>query len=204
MILRALLLCVSMLAAPAIGAERPAFPATPAPVLDLLYARPFTLAKGYKYDWSKDGPIVTSGTLVVLKVNPDLVVPRNTLEPVLYAGDRTVQRLNDGHESGLVIGIIPGNLDLATAPIWFGTPGLPERVTAQTIKSERALADAAKIQPFAADKLRAVSQARLQVSDMSALLRDEVASLVLKFSPQEKDLANTWRLPVAEALPVPK
>jgi hypothetical protein len=167
----------------------------------LVFARPFTLAKGYKYDWSKDRPMVTSGILVVLKVDPDLVVPRNTPEPVLYAGDRTVQRLNAGYESGHVIGIIPGEIDLTQAPIWFGRPGLPERVTAETIRSERALADAVKIQPFAAEKVSAVTQGPLQISDLSSLLREQVANLVLKFSPQESNLAETWRLPVAKAVP---
>jgi hypothetical protein len=195
---------LSLLATLASAAGLPPLPSTPMPVTDLVFARPFTLAQGYKYDWSKDGPIVTSGTLVVLKVNPDLVVPRNTAEPVLYAGSQSVQRLNDGHESGHVIAIIPGEIDLTKSPIWFGRPGLPERVTAQTIRTERALADAAKIQPFAAEKVHSVTKERLQVSDLSSLLRDYVADLVLAFSPQEKSLADTWRLPVAKALPVPK
>ncbi len=196
-----LLVCISFLAGPAIASQLPPIPTTPSPVIDLVFARPFTLAKGYKYDWSKDRPIVTSGILVVLKVDPDLVLPRNSAEPVLYAGNRTVQRLNHGHKSGYVIAIIPGEVDLTQAPIWFGRPGLPERVTAQTIRSERALADAAKIQPFAAKKVQGVTQGRLQASDLFSLLRDHVANLVLKYSPQEKDLAEKWRLPVARALP---
>ncbi len=38
-------------------------------------------------------------------------------------------------------------------------------------------------------------------ADLAALLRDQVAPLVLDYSPQEKDLAETWRLPVAKASP---
>ncbi len=196
-----LLVCMSILAAPAIASEAPPVPTTPAPVIDLVFARPFTLAKGYKYNWSKDRPIITSGILVVLKVDPNLVFPRNSAEPVLYAGNRTVQRLNHGHESGHVIGIIPGGVDLTQAPIWFGRPELPERVTAQTIRSERALADEAKIQPFAVAKVQGVTQGRLHAADLFSLLRDHVADLVLEYSPQEKDLAEKWRLPVARALP---
>jgi hypothetical protein len=194
--------CIFILASSAIARdELPSVPTTPAAVIDLVFARPFTLAKGYTYDWSKDRPIVRCGTIVVLKVDPALVIPRNAAEPVLYAGNQTVQRLNHGHESGYVIAIIPGEVDLTQAPIWFGRPELPERVTAQTIRSERALADAAKIQPFAAKKFQSVTQKRVQASDLSSLLRDHVANLVLEFSPQEKDLAETWRLPVARALP---
>lgn len=175
-----------------------AVPKTPSAVIDIVFARPFTLAKGYTYDWSKERPIVKSGILVVLKVNPDLVIPRNSAEPVLYAGNQTAQRLNHGHKSGHVIAIIPGEVDLTRVPIWFGSPELPERVSAQMIRSERALADAAKIRPFAAKKVRSVKKGLLQASDLYSLLRDHAAELVLKYSPQEKKLAETWRLPVAK------
>ncbi len=186
------------------ASQLPLVPKTPAKVNELVLARPFTLAKGYKHNWSKDRPIVTSGTLVVLKVDPALVFPRNSLQPVLYAGNTTVQRLNHGHESGHVIAIIPGEIDLTKALIWFGSPELPERITAQMIRSERARAEEAKIQPFAEKKVEDVTQERLKTSDLSSLLRDHIANLVLEFSPQEKELAEKWRLPVARARPKPR
>ena len=145
--------------------------------------------------------MVTAGTLVVLKVNPDLVVPRQSPEPVLYAGNQTAQRLNIGHESGHVIAIIPGEVDLTQITIWFGRPELPERVNAGMINSERALAEAAGIQPFASQKVQEATSeggGRLEVFDLHSLLRDHVAALVLQYSPQEKHLAETWRLPVAK------
>ena len=188
----------------AIAEESPVVPKTPAAVTDLVFARSFTLAKGYKYNWSKERPMVTSGTLVVLKVDPKLVIPRNTAEPVLYVGNQTVQRLNQGDKSGHVIGIVPGKIDLTQAPIWFGSPQLPERVTAETIRTERALADEAKIKPFGAEKIQEATRENLQAADLSSLLRDHVANLVLEYSPQEKDLAETWRLPVARAVPKPE
>ena len=196
-----LLVCIVVVAAHAMASEFPPIATTPAAVNDLVLARPFTLANGYRHDWSKDRPMVRSGTLVVLKVDPNLVIPRSSGEPVLYAGNQTAQRLNHGHKSGHVIAIIPGKIDLTKVPIWFGRPELPERVTAQTIRSERALADAAKIRPFAAKKVKTVTKGRLQASDLSLLLRDHVANLVLEYSPQEKNLAETWRLPVARASP---
>lgn len=196
--------CIFVVAPHAVASQLPPVPSTPAAVNELVLAQPFTLAKGFKYTWSKDRPIVTSGTLVVLKVNPDLVVPRNALQPVLFAGNTTVQRLNHGHESGHVIAIIPGEIDLTKAPIWFGRPELPERVTARMIRSERTLAEEAKIQPFEAKKVEEVTQERLKASDLSSLLRDHVANLVLEFSPQEKELAEKWRLPVARARPKPR
>jgi hypothetical protein len=168
---------------------------TPAAVLDILEIHPFRLGTGYDYAWLESRPFVSDGLLVVLKVDPSLVVPRNTGEPVLYAGDRTVQRLNQGNGSGYVIGIIPGEIDLTAEPIWFGRPQLPERVTPEVIKEQRALADSAGIKPFSPDKIDAVRRAPIEAGDLAELLRGLAADLVLNYAPDEKDLAVTWRLP---------
>lgn len=192
---------VLMFSSPSMSADEPPDinkVVTPAAITDVVYVSPFTLGEGYKYDWRQERPFINAGTLVVLKVNPDFVYPRNAAELVLYAGDQTVQRLNDGHESGFVIGIIPGQIDLTREPVWFGKPALPERVTADTINTERALADKAGIRPFDAEKVQSVTQKPLEAGDLAALLRDYVAELVMKYSPQEKALAETWRLPVAQ------
>jgi hypothetical protein len=166
---------------------------------ELLAVQPFVLEQGYKFDWSAEVPDVRAGTLVVLKVDPDLVQPRNAPEPILYAGDRTVQRLNRGAGTGVVIGIIPGDVDLATAPIWFGAPGLPESVTDETIQKERVLAERAQIQPFAAATVERASVERVAASDLAELLRTRVAELVLEYVPEERDLVDSWRLPVVSA-----
>jgi hypothetical protein len=190
---------VSCLALPAAADEPRGLPATPASIVDLVLARPFSLERGYVFDWNAERPLVRSGVIVVLKVDPALVVPRNAAEPILYAGDTTVQRLNQGQASGTVIGIIPKDVDLTQTPIWFGTPGLPERVTAETILSERALAEKAGIKSLPARAVQAATRARLSAPDLASLLRDHVANLVLEYAPQEKSLAETWRLP--EAVP---
>ena len=146
--------------------------------------------------------MVSSGTLVVLEVDPALVVPRDTLEPVLYAGNIPVMRLNHGHKSGRVIGIIPGNVDLATTPIWFGAPELPGRVTTAMAKTERARAEkAGAVRAFGQTPIVGLDQSAAASEDLAALLRTLAADLVLKYSPQEKDLADSWRLPVAKAPP---
>ena len=170
-------------------------PATPAAVIDILEIQPFGLKTGYQYGWLQSRPFVSDGLLVVLRVDPSYVVPRNTGEPILYAGDRTVQRLNQGQGSGYVIGIIPGELDLASAPIWFGRPGLPERVTPKVIDEERALAESAGIKAFGPDKVKGALRDAIEAEDLAALLRGPAADLVLKYSPDEKHLAETWRLP---------
>jgi hypothetical protein len=181
-----------------------AIPSTPAPVRGILYARRFTLETPYQYTWSKERFMVSTGVLVVLEVDPALVVPRDQLEPVLYAGNFTVHRLNHGHRSGRVIGIVPGNIDLAAAPIWFGSPGLPERVTESTVRSERARAEQYGVRAFPPERISAVGRPAVAAKDLATLLRDVAAELVYQFSPQEKELADSWRLPVAKAPPKKK
>lgn len=181
-----------------------ALPATPAPVKDLLYARRFTLVTPYTNTGSKERASVSTGVLVVLEVDQAYVFPRETLEPVLYAGNTPVKRLNHGHLSGRVIGIVPGNIDLSTAPIWFGTPELPERVTRGIVEAERARAERAGIRAFPRAKLSAVERPPVAAQDLATLLRNVAAELVYEFSPQEKELADAWRLPVAKAPPKKK
>ncbi|MFH0980332.1 MAG: hypothetical protein V2A79_02185 [Planctomycetota bacterium] len=200
--MKAISLLVGLSAVASIAlAGMPPVPATPAAVGELVYARPFTLENGYPHLWSKDQPLVTTGYLLVLKVNPDLVIPRQVAEPVLYVGDQTAQRVNFGNESGCVIALAPGELDLTQAPIWFGRPELPERVDAATVRAERALADKAGIKPFSAEQVAAAlakGGARLNVADQTVLLGGEAAKLVLEYSPTERALAEALQVPMTK------
>ncbi len=195
LMLMASTLCVALVAV----AGPPAVPATPAAVEDLVYTRTFTLQNGFEFDWSKERPLVTSGTLLVLKVDKALVLPRQQAEPVLYVGDHTAQRINSGYDSGYVIALVPGEVDLAKAPIWFGTPELPERIDAAKAKAERARAEAAGMKPFSAEKIAAASAKggeQLNVASQYELLRGQVSDLIDEYSPQEAPLAETFRMPV--------
>ena len=185
----------------------PAIPSTPAAVDGLVYARTFTLDNGFQFTWNKAQPTVTTATLLVLRVNPDLVFPRQVAEPVLYVGDSTAQRVNSGYASGYVVAIVPGEVDLTKAPIWFGTPELPERVDATIVKAERSLANQAGIVPFPAKQVEAATAKggeRLHLSSMEELLRTEVAELILEHSPQEANLAEAFRVPVTPPKKVSK
>jgi hypothetical protein len=178
----------------ATAAER-RVPSTPAGVLDILLIQPFRLREGYRFDWLQSRPFVSDGLLVVLRVDPRYVVPRDAAEPVLYASDRTVQRLNHGNGSGYVIGIIPGDIDLTSEPIWFGRPGLPGHITPEVIAEERARAESSGIKPFSPDQVAAARLEVIDVEDLAVLLRGPAADFVLKFAPDEKYLAAQWRLP---------
>jgi hypothetical protein len=179
------------------------YPATPAPVKNILFAQPFTLQTPFINTFSKERERVSTGVLIVVEVDPALVIPRNALEPVLYAGDVTVLRLNQGERSGRVIGIVPGTINLATTPIWFGTPELPERVTASMIQRERGLAERAGVRAFTADKMSSIQRPVIAAQDLATLLRTVAADLVYQYSPQEKQLADSWRLPEAKAVKRP-
>jgi hypothetical protein len=177
-------------------------PPTPVAVRNILYARPFTVDTPFINNWSRERAQVSSGVLVVLEVDPAYVDRRDAaLNPVLYAGTTTVMRLNRGDRSGRVIGIIPGTIDLATAPIWFGSPEQVDRVSAETVRVERARAEQAGVRSFGREKLAAVQRPAVRVTSVAALLRDVAAELVYEFSPQEKSLADKWRLPVATVPP---
>ncbi|MEO1366201.1 MAG: hypothetical protein AAFX50_03410 [Acidobacteriota bacterium] len=190
-ILAALAVACALLATPLAAAEF-----EPRPILELVHVQPFQLETPFPFDWRSERPAVQSGLLVVVRVDPDLVTPRDALEPVLYAGDQTVQRLNRGHESGVVVGIIPGQMDLSKEPIWFGTPALPESVDAAVIAGERARAEGFGIQPAGGVDKAAAVPVTVVAADLTALLRDRAAALVLQYSPQEAPLADAWRLPV--------
>lgn len=174
---------------------------TPAPVEDLVYARPFALSKGYRWTGVNDEPETEKGMIVVLRVNPKLVIPRNAPSPILYAGDRMLQTLNFGHTSGHVIALIPDEIDLSKILIWFGPPTSPGRITPKSIQAERVQAQEAGIRPFSAEKIKSVTKPAVVVHSLSVLLRGELADLVLEYAPEEGHLARKWRLPEAKAKP---
>jgi hypothetical protein len=177
--------------------------ATPVGGVTLIEARPFTLDVPYTHDWRAERPQVTAGVLLVLGVDPDLVHPRQGLEPVLYVGDQTVERINFGGESGHVVAVVPAPvdgqghvaLDLSRTPIYFGTPALPEQVDAATVAQELAAAQARGIAPPTAAAVAAVSQPEVRFHD-SYDVRVFAADLIEAWSPMETDLVSGLRAPL--------
>ncbi len=174
----------------------PQVPAVPqARSVGLLFAQRFEVATPFVHYWRSEQPAVASGWMLVLGVDPDLVHPRQLAEPVLYVGAQTAERVNFGHESGKVVAIVPGDFDLATAPIFFGSPALPEEVDAMHIASEldRAIAHGAAAP--APERIAQVSAPTLVVpSDYE--LRLAAADLIERFSPMEIDLIKGLRAPL--------
>lgn len=177
-------------------------PPTPRSVQRILVAQPFTVKTPFINDWSRERREYTSGTLVVLEMDGAYLVPRNaTAGPVLYAGDTPVQRLNHGHLSGRVIGIVPGTVDLTTVPLWFATPGIADAKTTETALAERRRTEQGSMKPLPADQIQGARRAPASAEDLAALLRTVAAELVLQYSPQEKALVEIWRLPTAKPPP---
>lgn len=187
----------------ALPADAPPLPvALPAGGIDVLYARPFTLQAPAIHAWEAAQPRYDAGWVVVLAVDPRLVQPRQTAEPILYVGDRTAERVNFGHESGRVVAIVPSArdasgrvaLDLSAAPVFFGAAGLPEQVDAAQAAAELSAARARGVQPPASAALAAVTQPQVDFAD-DWELHLWCSDLIERWSPQESDLIAGLRVP---------
>lgn len=141
-----ILLAVAALAVGARAEVQPV-PETPTAVTRVIAAMWFTVAEPFELSWGPDAGRLESGLVLVLQVDPALVQPRQAAEPVLHVGNSVALRSNRGHEWGVVVALVPGRPDLAVDPVWFGTPRLPEQVTADIVAEERARARRAGIAP---------------------------------------------------------
>ena len=183
----------------ALQSSRPA-PAT-APVAtvkrvrNLVCARPFKLETGYSSAWRAERPLVASGWLLVLDVDPGIVEPRDELEHVLYVGDQTAERINQGNLAARCIVVVPSTPDalgwptgdLATMPMWFGAEALPEQIDDASVQAELAAATSAGIAPFAPAEVAAAlacGSTGIKLHDRSELLV-AAARWIVEYAPQE-------------------
>lgn len=178
-------------------------------VRDLLFAQPYVLDQAFEHTWRAERPSARAGWLLVLDVDPELVIPQQGYEPVLYVGDQTAERVNHGHGSGHLVVIVPADLDhargepaldLFAGPIWFGTPRLPEQVDAKIVAQELLAARRAGIRPFPAAKVAAAKQrgGGFVAFDDRTELERYAATLVQTWAPDEYDLAQGLLQPLVE------
>lgn len=194
------LLSVLLLPA-ALPADSPAGPApatagaTPAatPVV-VRWAQPVHLATPYRWTWSAGVAPVTDGVLLELAVDPAWLVPTALAQPVLYAGARPVERMNVGWPSGCLLAFAAAPFDLATDPVYFGLPALPERVDDWQGEQALATARALGLEGRGADAV-AILAPPLDLPDAEAAYR-VAAERVLACAPDEADRARGWLLPV--------
>ena len=178
------------------------FPVEPAAatgaVFDLLYARPFTLEQPYLYAWTKEQPEITGGTLLVLAVAAELARPRDVDVPVLFAGDTPVHLTNTGYPSGRAIVFVPAWVDLASAPFYFGSLELPERIDRERGAAELRAAAAQGAAPFPAETVTralAAGGEAARFTDSLALFR-AAADLIDRYAPDESHVAERYRVPL--------
>lgn len=206
-----LLLALALVAGVWVVRPRAAATAGPAPssgsgsVREIVSAVPFTLREGYVHTWRKEAPLVRAGFLCVFAVDPALVEPRETAEPILYVGDQTAERVNHGALSGRVVAIVPcevdgdgaPKLDFARTPVWFGDADLPERIDASAIHAARSAAPRSALVRFSKERVDAAlarGGARLDLEDRVDL-EERAALLILEHSPAEFELADGLLLP---------
>jgi len=179
-----------------VGATRPDVPAEPqrAPTR-LVRMQPFVLDEGYVHAWRAERPVVTAGYLIAVATDRDLLVRRQTGEPVLYAGAQTAERLNDGTSTGVVVAIVPVERNGAGRPrwsagrqaVWFGDPELPERVTARAIAAQARKAARLGVSAPRPPELRAASLPLAPLRDRVEL-EHLAADWIEELSPDEVDL----------------
>ena len=184
----------------------PTLPSEARGVRGVLFAQPYVLDEAYVHSWRAERPLTDAGFLLVLEVEEAFTVPRNTEESVLYVGEEVAERINWGAGSGRVIALVPApldaegapDLDLESALIFYGTPGLPERVDAALVQAELAAARAAGVKALsAAGALSALEAGGEQerFTDRTALER-HAAQLLLEYSPIEAELAESLLAPL--------
>lgn len=166
--------------------------------VELVFAQAFELAQPATHFWRLEQPTYTSGLLLVLSADAELLAPRQVAEPVLYVGSQTAERLNAGSPSGQLVVLVPDMTleELADAPIFFGQAELPERIDASRANAEL---QAAKAQGITGPGQARVDQAsREAVNSIGAADADDLhfqASFVIEaYSPDEKDLISGLRV----------
>lgn len=173
----------------------------PAAALELLEARAFVVDEPFVHEWRAEQPLVSAGYLLVVRVPDELALPRATFEPVLFVGDETAERVNAPRAGANLVLLVPAaerggrvDLDLARAPIWFGSLELPERVDAARIAAERRAAEARGIGPArSAPRVRAASTGEPIRVRTRRELDAYLADLVELWSPEETDLVRQLR-----------
>ncbi len=156
-------------------------------VSSIEWARRFELVEPYQSSLPGSVP-VTEGWIVELRVDP-AKARVSQIGPGLYAGQVAVWRTNWDHIGGCAVGIVPGALDLAKTPFYFGSNALPESAdTAAELKA--ALERGAKPLPTeAAIKSGGTRLIATDLRDVFSIAADRIEIC----APHEKQRADGLR-----------
>lgn len=141
-----------------------AFSAQAQDVHAIEWAQPFELTEAAEaWTMHPEREPVSRGWLVQLRVDPEALIPTQVAMPVLFAGDVVPSPTNYDYVEGCGLYIVPGALDLATTPLFFGSTELPERL--DRAKREKIL-EASTATPFPLPTLQPV----LRTPDMRGVV----------------------------------
>ncbi len=192
-------LCIGLVLCAPAAAAPPPIPATPAPVMELVSARPFTLDEALTHHWRAEHRSYRQGYLLVLRVDPALVYPRQVEEPVLYVGTQSARRMNVGYEDGHVIAILPvedlEKYKLGEQRVWFGDPAFPEQVDDEHVEAQVELAKASGIVPIGKQPAETALDRGGDAIEAATLddLLPVIGSLVERYAPSEKELVESLK-----------
>ena len=192
----------------------PALPVTPSTAagVKVISMQGVVLAESYATDFRSEHPQVSGGWIIVIEADKAVLAPRALAEPLVLASGAkwidSVEWFNHGFASGHRVCFVPSPVgekgalarDTEGMRIWFGTPRLPESVDAAVLEQERALADAAKIQPTPP----VTTAATVQLANRDALIAS-ARELIAQYAPDEvQSESATPAAPVAPVAPVAK
>ena len=143
-------------------------------------------------------PTYDRGWLLVLSTDFELLVRRQGFENVLYVGAETVERVNVGAGSGYLVAVLPGDVDLAAQPIFFGDPELPERITAEAAAEQLEKALDSGVAAVGAEALAEALHPRVTALDAKDL-QVFASYLIEEYASDEVDLVRGIRAPRLEA-----
>ncbi len=164
--------------------------------VELLLAQRFELGDAYTYEMRADLAPVSAGYLIVVQADPSVTVPRQSLGPILFAGEWPLEVINTGRDSGLVVAIVPAVVDLQTTPFFYAkTPVLPESLSPAVA---RGLAGSAGDPPpgseAVTEALAAAGPSIFCANRYQLYLR--AADLIERYAPSESDLVRGLRAPL--------
>lgn len=175
----------------------------------LLFAQPFFLDEGYAHAWRADHPVVSSGYVIAVAADEEMLRVRQIHNPLLFVGDMPVERLNVGDESGVYVGLVPSpssasgelSVDLTRTPIYWAAPQvLPESLTPEVAAAELAKA---RTEGVSAQRAGYVSVALAASGGAVYLpgyfeLQRYAADVIERYSPTERDLVAGLRVPLVQ------
>lgn len=95
------------------------------------WARPFELQQPHPYRYFAEETSITTGWLVQLTVESWTMFPRQVGVPNVWVGDRIAGRTQwsrDTEGTFCAVVWVPGDVELTSAPVFFGTTELAERL----------------------------------------------------------------------------